>query len=220
LARVISVHTELYEKEDLTGTITDKDDYMSLLYLGNADCNGRFSLDETTRFASCNPVYTPTIDEDKPWVTLMVGVPGCGKSTHASKYGKVFSTDDTMENIARNEMGITGDYSDCFHAVSGANINWVSDNIERALSYSNNTSSDVVIDATNLVRKKRRGIVNRFKKTCNVRFVMLWRDFDDCKKSRDSQSGKYISDKVYHRMLAGFSYPTMKECDELEHILV
>ena len=226
IAKAVALHTTMFKVDDISPYIDFTDLHTLLRGLSVADNKGRFSLSEED---DRNPKYDadqddrhPDLhwDKDKPWLTVMIGIPGSGKSTVAERYGKVFSTDALLEDIAEKEFGVVGDYGKAFQVVSESKFNWVEMNLLNAEKYAKENSGDIVIDATNLVRKKRRGIVNRFKKNFNIRFVKVWRDFEDCRKSRLKNSGKFISDAIYRRMLYSFAYPTREEYTHMEDVLV
>lgn len=220
ILKAIALHTTMYKVDDISNYIDDKKLYSLLSKLAHADVHGRYSIDDSKRSPIFNKVDPVELSPDKPWLTVLIGIPGSGKSTVASKYGKVFSSDDYMEKYARTELGVTGNYSECFSACMNSGINWKELAIIDMIKHVKDTKENVVFDATNGVRKKRMGLVNRLKKTCNIRYVLMWRDLLDCRDSR-SHSEKYISDAIYKQLLKAFSYPSMDEgYNSIEHILV
>ena len=224
IVKVIALHTTMFKVDDISPYIDSTDMYNLLNNLADADNKGRFTLCEEER----NPKYDAeqdntdeslAYDKSKPWLTIMIGIPGSGKSATASNYGKVFSADTLLEEHAESKFGIVDNYGEALKAVSKSQFNWIEQNILNAEAFGKESDSDLVIDATNLSKKKRRGIVNRFKKTRNIRFVKVWRDFEDCRKSRDINSGKFISDMAYRRMFFSFSFPLRDEYTSIEHVL-
>lgn len=218
LCRVIALHTTLYKVDDISPYIDNWKDNGLLRELGRADSNGRIAEDKSNREVTFTQKTKVELDSDKPWATVMIGLPGSGKSSIAEKYGKVFSTDEKMETYAREELGVTGTYSDCFKAVSNTNFNWTHETLQDAVNHAKTTKEDVVLDATNMIRRKRKNISKQLGRYCNIRFVIVWRDLEDCKACR--QGDKFISDDVYYRMISSFSYPKDDEYDVLEHVLV
>jgi predicted kinase len=224
IAKVIALHTTMFKVDDISPYIEYTNDYLLLKNLADSDNKGRFSMNEEER----NPKYDrdqddtdPSLhfDKNKPWFTVMIGIPGCGKSTLAKEYGKVFSTDETLTKYAKDNLGIT-DYGEAFNVVSEGKYNWTEATILSAEKFARESTDDIVYDATNLTKKRRKGLVSRFKKTHNIRYVMVWRDFLHCRVSRSKDSGKYISDAVYKRMLFSFTYPKRDEYTFMEHKLI
>lgn len=221
ILKAIALHTTMYKVEDISSYIEDHRVYELLKKLAHADVAGRYSSDESNRNPIYNEVYPLVPFVNKPWVTIMIGMPGSGKSTIAPKYGKVFSADDYMENYARTELGITGNYDACFKACCNAKVNWKESAILSMLDHVNSTGEDVVFDATNGVKKKRVGLVNRLKKSFNVRYVLMWRDLEDCMKSRQFLKDKHVPLSAYKQLLKAFTYPSVEEgYNSIDHILV
>jgi len=219
LLNTIALHTMIY-REDLHNYITDEKTFQLICRLGKCDHNGRISENKHNNIEQywSGKRHCKTIEKNDHVLTIMIGIPGCGKTYYAKNYGKVFSTDDVMEEYARKNLFIKGDYTACFKAVSSSNFDWTSETIDRLFRYFDEKKQNVVLDATNMTRKRRLKIAKKaYQRGMKVRMVMVWRDFKSCKNCRTTD--KLIYDNVYKRMLSSFSYPHIDEYDELKHII-
>jgi len=222
LMTVISLHTAIYKEEDMYSFVTDEKTFSLLNNLGLSDHRGRIS--ETGDFHGLHWTGTrhypdPIVSNDQT-ITLLIGIPGSGKSyfsKNMNPYGKVFSTDETMLKYAEEKCGVKNDYNRAFQNVSNSKFNWVEHTINECFEHAKTTCENVVLDATNLTKKKRNIIVRKAKsQRYKVRYIMFWRDFEKCLQKRDGN--KTIPLDVYKRMMQSFSFPQIQEYDELQHI--
>jgi len=186
---------------DNFGRITDSDNY-----------------DED--FSHVKKIAYPEVSDTPQSYTMLIGVPGCGKSTFAATLDPqtVFSTDSRLLEIAERDFGIVGDYNAAFKVVSENKINWTGQLIEDSIKALDH-NSEVVLDATNMSKKNRISIGNRArKKGAAIRYIMFWRDLNACRKPR--ADNKFIGDFVYKRMINSFCYPKIDEYDSLKHIVI
>lgn len=122
--------------------------------------------------------------------TVMVGLPGLGKSTHIQKMCKdnqtwVYSTDMYIEAVAEDN-GLT--YSEAFES----NIKAATEFNEEKLKTMMILGKDIIFDQTNLGLGKRRKIINRMKQA----------NYDvDCIYLRAPLSGQVDNQKEWARRL-------------------
>lgn len=151
-----------------------------------------------------------------PKCTLLVGVPGSGKSTWINKQKFldntwIISTDNTIEAIA-SMCGMT--YDQCFSdlikfadKVMWADLKQAAENGER-----------IYIDRTNLSEKSRKRFVNFLKPygyeiECVVFPEVGSESFskEEWQRRLDSRSGKTIPQEVLNSMVNNYEIPLMSE---------
>lgn len=158
-----------------------------------------------------------------PDITVMVGLPGSGKSTLVDNVFEknsdgffVYSTDDYIERVGR----ITGKtYNESFR-----------DNIDAATKYMNETltevlkdKSRVIWDQTNMSAKKRRGILSRFPKSYRKICLCIAppttdKGWAELQRRLDSRPGKIIPMHIVEAMASTYAEPELDE--GFDYILV
>ena len=148
--------------------------------------------------------------------TVMVGLPGLGKSTLIEGMYKldtfIYSTDHYIENIAKMR-GLT--YDDVFSETIKEATEMCNDGLDSAIA----DGLDIVWDQTNLGIGKRRKIINRMKQAgYQVRCVCIvppeeghFSDLKDWKYRLSNRPGKTIPDHVLSNMYKSFVMPTIEE---------
>lgn len=158
----------------------------------------------------------------RPTCTVMVGLPGLGKSTlvesHRRVYGSidmdlfVYSTDNIIERIAE-QLGKT--YDDVFER----HIKSATAEADIDLAEAIKNRQDIICDQTNLGAGKRRKIINRMKQAgyqvCCEYIVPPeagWLDAQKAWKHRlEGRPGKTIPQHVLSNMIESFVEPTTDE---------
>ena len=158
----------------------------------------------------------------KPICTVMVGLPGLGKSTLVESerdiYERiemsvfVYSTDHYIENIAKMR-GLT--YDDVFSETIKEATEMCNDGLDSAIA----DGLDIIWDQTNLGVGKRRKIINRMKQAgYQVRGVCIippeagWLDDQKVWAHRlANRPGKTIPQNILTNMIESFTLPTVSE---------
>jgi len=216
--KIISLHVNSF-RDNLMEFDLNEEEIELMKMLNLADNRGRISENPVElSFDGWKPVQK-TVTESNKEFTFLLGIPGAGKSFYTAKQdGLVFSTDEYMERMAKEIFGDRGNYNQHFALMSENKINWVEKCVNDAVNALKH-SDMVILDATNLTKSKRQGIVQRARKAgAKVKFVMFWRDFMDCVNCRKGE--KEIPLGVYKRMISSFTYPSVFEYDTLEHVVV
>lgn len=149
-----------------------------------------------------------------PTVTVMVGLPGSGKSTciqsvYADPNLFVYSTDHLLE-VAAKELELT--YNDVFDDL----IKSVTRAADTSLAAAIKQNKDVVWDQTNCTVKKRATILRKFPasylKLC-VCFVPPQNAVEQQELNRrlDNRPGKTIPAHITRNMASSFVMPTTEE---------
>jgi predicted ABC-type ATPase len=152
----------------------------------------------------------------KPVCTVLVGLPGLGKSTLVEGMytldAFVYSTDDYIEKCAK-QNGWT--YNEAFAEF----IEPATKHMNEMLAVAIRSKQDIIWDQTNLGAGKRRKIINRMRQAgYQVRCVCIVppeaghiSDLKDWKYRLDNRPGKTIPDDILSNMINSFAVPTIKE---------
>lgn len=153
-----------------------------------------------------------------PTLTVLVGLPGSGKSTSIPEDfdGFIYSTDNYIEAEAAS-VGKT--YNECFKDC----IKDATSVMDISLKFSIEMQYDVIWDQTNVSSKKRIGILSRFPKTyrkiciCRVppRNADQWAELDRRILSRE---GKMIPHHIIESMADSYVEPTLEEGFDEVHL--
>ena len=150
-------------------------------------------------------------------VVVMVGIPGCGKSTIINNLSKivsswssafVYSTDNEIEEYAQS-VGKT--YSEVFSDYFKIAESSMNKKLEQAI----NDGRLIIWDQTNLSSSKRKKLCRRFKKFKKIALHILppnsKEDWVEHQRRIDSRVGKNIPDFVIKNMLVSYSPPSEDE---------
>lgn len=154
-----------------------------------------------------------------PTVTMLIGVPGSGKSTWRTEAlatsvptPVVISSDDAIEFFAKMN-GIT--YTQAFRLIDMKVIDReIRVDFEDALA----SGRDIIVDRTNMTRKSRASFLNRVP--ANYRKVAVVFDIDEVRlkvrlDKRAAETGKSIPTHIVNQMRASFQMPTNEEFHEV-----
>lgn len=146
------------------------------------------------------------IDSNLPTVTLMVGLPGSGKSYYMKHYNEiVLSRDAIVEELAPDMT-----YTEAFRNVDQKEVDRI---FEVRLNYVVQKRTSFTIDKTNLTRKSRNKITNRLKGKYNIKNVVMLTSFEtilDRNIDREMY-GKRIPDDVIDRFAKMYTLPQADE---------
>lgn len=134
---------------------------------------------------------------------LLVGIPGSGKTTYASKYiNKHCNAAHLSSDLIRKELygdeSIQGNPADVFSLMQ-----------KRAVEALNN-GNDVIYDATNITRKDRQGIISVCPKFAKIEAHIIWAPIEECIK-RDANRDRTVGKEVIDKMLKRFQAPYVDE---------
>jgi tRNA uridine 5-carbamoylmethylation protein Kti12 len=152
-----------------------------------------------------------------PTLTVLVGLPGSGKSTYLNfvddpEFGGdvfVYSTDNYIEAQAK-AVGKT--YDDMFRD----HINEATKHMNDVLSIAISASIDVYWDQTNMSSKKRKGILSKFPKNYRkecwcVRVPQTAEEWAELDRRLASRPGKTIPHHIVEAMADSYVEPTLDE---------
>ncbi len=134
-----------------------------------------------------------------PTFSMLVGIPGCGKSTYTKdKDAVVVSSDAIRKELGFNQGQGTGEVFEIMQKRS-----------KEALL----KGKDVIFDATNLTRKRRMGILNGLNGVpCVKECVLFTEPYEECLRRNAARSGfDLVPEDIMYFMLTQFQTPMLCE---------
>lgn len=140
-----------------------------------------------------------------PTLTVLIGLPGCGKSTYAKKKKEAGITIISPDEI-REEL--TGDMSDQSRNRDVFKLAHKRTKEALRCGYS------VVFDATDLTRKARNELLSCIPDRHNtyVEYILFRVPLEECMK-RNRQRSRRVPEEVIRRMDNSFTLPSRKKED-------
>ena len=146
-------------------------------------------------------------DKLYPYFTIMVGLPGTGKSTHVKRYALpdavILSTDNIIEKRCEFE-GLT--YSQGFKLF----IDDATKQFNAELAQALKDRKNIMVDRTNLTVNSRHKLLARVPKDYK-KYAMYVPIPEDWSTRLANRPGKCIPDSVISTMMMDFQMPTLDE---------
>lgn len=122
---------------------------------------------------------------NRPTLTVLVGLPGSGKSTYAKtiKNAVLCSSDKVREELYGNE-DIQGDKQKVFRILH----NRIKENLKNG--------NNVIYDATNINSKKRRNLLNEVGDICKKHCIIIGTLYFDCLENNNKRERKVPEDVI------------------------
>lgn len=153
---------------------------------------------------------------ERPTATLMIGIPGSGKSTWVREHLTdlaVFSTDDLVEAYA-SENGMS--YSDAIHDQDVFRLlQW---QMYEEMAKACDLGQHIIVDRTNVSKAARNKVLVKLPKTYlkfAAVFVVPREEIDRRLAKRVAETGKWIGPAVIDTMFESFEFPSKPEFDEV-----
>lgn len=145
-------------------------------------------------------------------LTLLVGLPGCGKSFHVWQHEKpafVYSTDTLIEKYSRKK-GLT--YDEGFSLF----VKRAHKEMDQLLEQAYEQGNDIIWDQTNLTRKKRKKIIdqakqNGYKIIGEVFEANSYTQEQELRGRQINRRGKTIPRHVLETMEKSYEVPSFDE---------
>ena len=133
-----------------------------------------------------------------PRLYMMVGLPGSGKSYHASTMEAVVVSSDSI----REEL--FGDVNDQEHN------NEVFNEVHKRIHENLKNGSDVVYDATNLSRKRRKAFLNTLPPGTLKYAIVMCTEYELCLENNKNRE-RFVPEDVIERMYRRMTIPNNEE---------
>lgn len=148
-------------------------------------------------------VMTPVESYYPPILTILVGLPGVGKSTYAkylveTQTNTVWISSDAIRERLYGDGSCQKDPSKVFEIMQEETINAL------------NNGFSVVYDATSITRKSRANILGKVPKHVVKHCTVVWAPLDVC-YSRDALRDRTVGPEVIEKMLRRFEAPFYDE---------
>jgi predicted kinase len=210
---------------------TDKKLYYKMLVLNICDNFGRISKRNIKHdklkfeFLKNFEIDLPNIDnwttsEVPPIATILVGLPGSGKSTSIINTNSVIISFDNLITESYSNLN----YSDAFKkALEEDKLKDLETEMFRRLEDAVKKNNDIIIDRTNLTKKSRNKILSKIPKKYFINtkvFMVGLNELNKRLKKREIEEGKSIPDDVLNSMIKNFTIPGFDErIDKIEFII-
>lgn len=144
---------------------------------------------------------------------MMCGLPASGKTTLAKKISRRYNMEIISSDSIRKELygdeSVQQDNSKVFRLVQDRLVNYI------------NKGQSVIMDATNLVSKKRRNFINEIKKRTKILFssiiIITSTTLHECFVNNLNRE-RHVSEEVIRKMKKTFQMPCYQE--GFSHILI
>ena len=139
-----------------------------------------------------------------PKLIMLIGLPGSGKSTYAKRYidnhleDTVWCSSDNVRKVLYGDENIQG------------NPNTVFQHLHNDVEMYLRDGYNVIYDATNVTRKNRRGVINKFKNLAEIECHIVWAPYNEC-VARDKERVKSVGEDVIRKFLYRWQSPNYDE---------
>lgn len=140
---------------------------------------------------------------NKPKLIMLVGIPGAGKTTYATKYKQenpntIHLSSDSIRKELWGDESIQGDNSQIFSLMH-----------DRAVEALNN-GQNVIHDATNMTRRDRAYMIELCPEFVQIEAHIVWAPIETCIE-RDAARERTVGKAVIDKMLKRFQAPYYDE---------
>lgn len=138
--------------------------------------------------------------DHRPTLIMLIGLPGSGKSTFAQKFKdafKIHSSDSLRLELYGSESN--NDYN-----------NALFEELHRRILRDLKDGNNVVYDATNLSKKRRRAFLKNLNIPCTKICFVIAEDFKTCVEQNDSRE-RIVPHEVIERMRRNYNPPWYEE---------
>ena len=149
--------------------------------------------------------------KNKKFLILLIGHPIVGKSTFIkNKLNNLDFNLISRDNIIL-ELSSTKEYNKAWDEVNHKEVDRI---LNKRIDNSILNNESVVIDMTNLTKKRRKGFINRFNDYYKVGILFDILSSDEIKsrnEKRNNEESKYINESIINTMISSYQTPTKEE---------
>ncbi len=149
--------------------------------------------------------------KNKKFLILLIGHPLVGKSTFIkNKLNNLDFNLISRDNIIL-ELSSTKEYNKAWDEVNHKEVDHI---LNKRIDNSILNNESVVIDMTNLTKKRRKGFINRFNDYYKVGILFDILSSDEIKsrnEKRNNEESKYIGESIIQNMISSYQTPTKEE---------
>ncbi len=149
--------------------------------------------------------------KNKKFLILLIGHPLVGKSTFIkNKLNNLDFNLISRDNIML-ELSSTKEYNKAWDEVNHKEVDRI---LNKRIDNSILNNESVVIDMTNLTKKRRKGFINRFNDYYKVGILFDILSSDEIKsrnEKRNNEESKYINESIINTMISSYQTPTKEE---------
>ena len=149
--------------------------------------------------------------KNKKFLILLIGHPLVGKSTFIkNKLNNLDFNLISRDNIIF-ELSSTNEYNKAWDEVNHKEVDHI---LNERIDNSIINNESVVIDMTNLTKKRRKGFINRFNGYYKVGILFDILPSDEIKsrnEKRNNEESKYINESIINTMISSYQIPTKEE---------
>lgn len=227
ILRLIAEHGTLYRlgEKKIKQRYDHEREYLDLLLrFTYCDHAGRFHLPKenendyikiTQDILNSEPNKLNKVDLIEPYLVLMIGPPGSGKSTYIKRYssvveGIVISRDKYVE-----ERGKGNDYNEKWSSLSPDNQKEIDSDLFNEFKMAVKEKRNIVVDMTNMSAKSRRKWINNVTKDYVKVAMIMMTDYHEIFERNKNRTEKSIPEFVIINMMKSFSFPNYDEFDDI-----
>lgn len=150
-------------------------------------------------------------EEEENSITLLVGVPGTGKSTYLNNMEDVddaviISRDNELQKYGKEKYGITS-YNEVWKKLTDNEHKKIDETINNNFRKAVKERKNIIVDMTNLSNKSRRKWLN-VPKTYSKKAIIFCTDFDTIFSRNLNRGDKKLPDDLIKSMMKRFTPPT------------
>lgn len=140
-----------------------------------------------------------------PRFTMLIGLPGSGKSTYAAKFA---ASDSKEVHLSSDQIA-----KDKFAPNEPADLHFIFSEMHHQTVQALETGKNVIYDATNLASQKRKSFLNRIQnqqaETEAIVFLTPYKILKERNRSREDRDR--VPDSVIERYIKSFQFPKRDE---------
>jgi predicted kinase len=147
----------------------------------------------------------------EPFVIILVGHPLCGKTTLIRKIKELYpnSIETGTDKILMDNSNTN--YTEAF---KNSNFKEIGKIFENTITEYGKSNNNIIIDMTNLKRKRRKSHLSHFPNHYKVSIVFPFLDKKEYMKRNENRNrleGKWIPEKVIEDMIKSYESPSKDE---------